>query len=122
MNEKKFMEKLEAAGYDCWIDGVVMVALDPRTQSEEQLKRLVKDVIGWPRSWGLVCIPPRETGKAAAEKPAASLPEGKKSRKPKSAAAGKAETRAGSGRPRSRTATEPPDIPGQMNIFDFLAR
>lgn len=100
MDQKEFMEQLKAAGYECWEDDVVMIKIDYRVQSEAELRRFVKDVLCWPRSWGIFFEPRKPDGNA---EPAAvvkkSKPSGKKEEPPTESA---------------------PDIPGQMSIFDFL--
>ena len=109
MDQKEFMERLKAAGYECWEDDVVMIKIDYRVQSEAELRRFVKDVLCWPRSWGIYFEPKKPDENAA---PAAVAKQSKPSRKkPKPKPSGKKEE------PATESA---PDIPGQMSIFDFL--
>ena len=103
------MERLKAAGYECWEDDVVMIKIDYRVQSEAELRRFVKDVHCWPRSWGIFFEPRKPDGNA---EPAAAVKKSKPSRKgPKPKPSGKKEE------PPTESV---PDIPGQMSIFDFL--
>ena len=109
MDQKEFMERLKAAGYECWEDDVVMIKIDYRVQSEAELRRFVKDVLCWQRSWG-VFFEPKKADEDA--EPAAVVKKSKPRRKkPKSKAGGKKEE------PPTESV---PDIPGQMSIFDFL--
>ena len=109
MDQKDFMERLKAAGYECWEDDVVMIKIDYRVQSEAELRRFVKDVLCWPRSWGISFEPRKPDGNA---EPAAVVKKSKPSRKgqkPKP-----------SGKKEEPPTESVPDIPGQMSIFDFL--
>lgn len=109
MNQKEVMEQLKAAGYECWEDDVVMIKIDYRVQSEAELRRFVKDVLCWPRSWGIFFEPKKPDENDA---PEAVVKKSKPSRKePKPKPSGKKEE------PATESA---PDIPGQMSIFDFL--
>ena len=65
MDQKEFMERLKAAGYECWEDDVVMIKIDYRVQSEAELRRFVKDVLCWPRSWGIFFEPKKPDENAA---------------------------------------------------------
>ena len=109
MDQKEFMEQLKAAGYECWEDDVVMIKIDYRVQSEAELRRFVKDVLCWQRSWGIFFEPKKPDENA---EPAAVVKKSKPSRKgPKHKPSGKKEE------PPTESV---PDIPGQMSIFDFL--
>lgn len=99
MTSDEFMEKLTAAGYQCWYENVVMVKIDPYKQSVEKLRRFVKDS-GWQRSWGFMSDVP--------------IPQAKKAPKKTAAKTQRESVRA------APAAVEAEGIPGQMNIFDFL--
>lgn len=139
MTEVEFMERLKTSGYDCYVDGVVMVRVDP--EQVDQLRRLVKES-GWNRSWGFVAsgkIPvqredaaktQRKASRSAKAEPAAAAA----TPKPQKKRTGKKKEQRSEARHCAETIGRAlaagleaglrgeEEIPGQMNIYDFLKR
>ena len=104
MDQNEFLDRLKSAGYDAYVDDVVMVRIDPCVQSTDDLRKFVRNC-EWQRSWGMEMTRPdplrKDSGPPRAEQ--------------------KTNTRKA---PRKTPPVDPAPaaggIPGQMNIFDFL--
>lgn len=121
-SSEELIEELKKRGYDAVYDacGTVKAVIDPYEQDEDELRRIIQDVIGWDQSWGIQYTrrPPDWDQEQAAG-------QAEKQRAPR--ATKRDEIRkAPTGRKTGKTRKEPSPavadgvIPGQMNIFDFL--
>lgn len=106
----EFLEALRQRGYDARPDetGVVTVWINPNKDDVESIRHLIKDALGWERSYGF-----RYTADIAAPDV--------KGRRPKApdrdAYAAKTQRHA---KPLPAAAGGDDQLPGQMDIFDFL--
>lgn len=105
MEEQEFLARLRDAGYDAYVDDVVMVRIDPCVQNTDDLRKFVRSC-EWQRSWGMEMTRPDPLRKDS-EPP---------SRTVQKTNARKVQRKA----PPVDPAPAAGVIPGQMNIFDFL--
>jgi len=105
-DSRELLEELRKRGYEARPDetGVVTVLVDPEKESAEEVSRIIKDVLGWTRSYGIKykSRPPewdREPKAQARDEHAAKT---QRRKKPRAAA------------------VDNDQLPGQMDIFDYL--
>lgn len=107
MEEQEFLARLRDAGYDAYVDDVVMVRIDPCIQNTESLRMFVREC-GWKRSWGMSMTRPDPLRKE--KEPIWNLEK----------KAGLKKTSASRRYPSMDPIPAAGAIPGQMNIFDFI--
>ncbi len=108
-DSKELLEELRQRGYEARPDetGVVTVLVDPEKESAEEVSRIIKDVLGWTRSYGIKYKSRPPEWDMEPKAPARDERATKTKRR-------KNETRA--------AAVDADQLPGQMDIFDFLKR
>lgn len=105
----ELLKELRQRGLDARLDetGVVTVLVDPEKESAEEVSRIIKDVLGWTRSYGIKYKSRPPEWDRGPKAPARDEHAAKTQRR-------KNETRA--------AAVDNDQLPGQMDIFEFLKR
>ena len=113
-NSEELIEELKKRGYDAVYDscGVVKAVIDPYEQDVDELRRTIREDIGWDQSFGIRYTrrPPEwDKDQAAGQEKRRRAPRAPKRDEP---------------RKKSRKELQPAaagdEIAGQMNIYDFL--
>ena len=105
-NTSELLKELRQRGFDARLDetGVVTVWIDPYKDDTESINRLIKDTLMWERSYGFKYMRRPEDWDQQPKAPDRDAYAAKTQRRKKPRAA----------------AVDNEQLPGQMDIFDFL--